>query len=439
VTLLAALLLFSARSDAGAAEGSPAPARAGGEAGLPAAGARDAARPKREVRAIWVTRWDYRTEEDVRKILERCAGLGFNRVIFQVRGQADAYYRSTLEPWGEGLEARDPDGDPGFDPLEIALEEARKRGLELHAWFNVLPGWKGSAPPRSKRHLVHAHPDWFLRDQAGRRRILGDQGYAMLNPCLGPVRDHLAAVAGELAARYPLAGFQIDYVRFLDRDPSKGEDVPYDPPTLEAFRKDAGGTPQSNPAAWNQFRKQAVDRVVERIASAVRLRRPGCVISLAAIRDREHARSHLFQDAEGWVNRGWVDQVYPMIYERESDRFTALARGWTGDFGGGKVVLGIGVHLLEKTPDVGEQIRLVRTTVAAGRAAGYCLFSYGEFFPAPPKPPPSPPEPQQKSSPRPQAAKAPPSPKPEKPTAAEKAQDRLQAQRRALISALQKN
>jgi uncharacterized lipoprotein YddW (UPF0748 family) len=369
VTFLAAALL-------------PAAARLG-----EAAEAASGERPKKEVRAIWVTRWDFRTEEDVRKILGRCAGLGFNRVIFQVRGQADAYYRSSLEPWGEGLAARpDQDGDPGFDPLEVALDESRKRGLELHAWFNVLPGWKGSTPPRSKRHVVHAHPDWFLRDQAGRRTILGDQRYAMLNPCLGPVREHLAAVAGELAARYLLTGLQLDYVRFLDRNPSKGEDVPYDPPTLERFHKLTGATPQSNPAAWNQFRSEAVDRVVEAIATAVRLRRPACVISLAAIRDREHARAHLFQDAEGWVKKGWVDQVYPMLYERESERFAARAREWIGALGGARVVLGIGVHLLPGAPAVDEQVRLARAAEGAERASGYCLFSYGEFFSPPPKP-----------------------------------------------------
>src|SRR6185436_6751297 len=82
VILLAAFFLPSFPTGE-AAEGSPAPARGGAEAGLPAAGAKDAARPKKEVRAVWVTRWDYRTEDDVRKVLERCAGLGFNRVIFQ--------------------------------------------------------------------------------------------------------------------------------------------------------------------------------------------------------------------------------------------------------------------------------------------------------------------------------------------------------------------
>src|SRR5882672_4850343 len=115
--------------------------------------------PAREVRAVWVTRWDYRTEEDVRSIIARSASLNLNRVVFQVRGQADAFYRSSLGPWGEELWGpSERNGDPGFDPLETAIDEARRRGLELHAWANLLPGWKGPTPPRSEKHVVHLHP-----------------------------------------------------------------------------------------------------------------------------------------------------------------------------------------------------------------------------------------------------------------------------------------
>ncbi|MHC4831889.1 MAG: hypothetical protein ACYTFT_16300, partial [Planctomycetota bacterium] len=56
-----------------------------------------------EVRALWVTRWDYRTEQDVEAIAENAAKLGVNRLLFQVRGQASTFYPSKLEPWSERL------------------------------------------------------------------------------------------------------------------------------------------------------------------------------------------------------------------------------------------------------------------------------------------------------------------------------------------------
>src|SRR5438067_11750237 len=86
-----------------------------------------------EVRAIWVTRFEYQTEAEVKTILANCASLGFNTILFQVRGQADACYRSSIEPWAERLGGR----DPGFDPLEVACRESRRLGLSLHAWVNT--------------------------------------------------------------------------------------------------------------------------------------------------------------------------------------------------------------------------------------------------------------------------------------------------------------
>ena len=99
-----------------------------------------------EVRAIWVTRWDYRSAGDIRTIIQNCKSLGLNRIYFQVRGRSDAFYRSSHEPWAEELGGL----DPGFDPLAIAVSEAGKNAMQLHAWANVLAGWKGKIPLRAK-------------------------------------------------------------------------------------------------------------------------------------------------------------------------------------------------------------------------------------------------------------------------------------------------
>ena len=70
-------------------------------------------------------------------ILDRAAKLKLNAVIFQVRPACDAMYASPIEPWSEyltGTMGKAP--EPFYDPLAFAIEEAHKRGLELHAWFN---------------------------------------------------------------------------------------------------------------------------------------------------------------------------------------------------------------------------------------------------------------------------------------------------------------
>ena len=176
-----------------------------------------------EVRAIWVTRWDYRSAGDIRAIIQNCKSLGLNRIYFQVRGRSDAFYRSSHEPWAEELGGR----DPGFDPLAIAVSEAGENAMQLHAWANVLAGWKGKVPPENKTHLYYTHPDWFLTDRGG-KTWKSSSHYSMLNPCNPEVRKHLAVVLGDLVARYKIDGLHLDYIRFVFPDPDKKGQVPYD-------------------------------------------------------------------------------------------------------------------------------------------------------------------------------------------------------------------
>ena len=69
------------------------------------------------------------------QLLDNCAGLGLNTVLAQVRPFGDALYRSSLFPWSHlctGVQGK----DPGFDPLDVFLTEAHRRGIGVDAWVN---------------------------------------------------------------------------------------------------------------------------------------------------------------------------------------------------------------------------------------------------------------------------------------------------------------
>lgn len=331
------------------------------------AGARAKASP--EIRAIWVTRWDFQSARDVRAMVSNCESLGLNRIYFQVRGQADAFYPSSLEPWGEEL-----GGDPGYDPLALAISECKKRKIEIHAWVNVLPGWKGASAPRSKRHVFHRHPDWFLKDRNGRRRLLSSERYTLLNPCLPEVRSHLVNVIGEIA-RYDVDGIQFDYIRFLSRNVKNGEDVPYDSPTLAMFRRQSGVYPSRRPDAWNRFRRDAMSTLVRDLCSEIRRARPRAVISVAAVKDLEHARDHLFQDVPAWWRKGWIDEVTPMIYTSSRGDFRRFVRDFVDEIPASRVIPGLGIYRIPAN-EGGTQISIAREN----SAGGFALFAYTSLF-----------------------------------------------------------
>lgn len=46
-----------------------------------------------------------------------------------------ALWPSKILPWSDMLTGKIGE-DPGYDPLKFMLDEAHKRGMRVHAWFN---------------------------------------------------------------------------------------------------------------------------------------------------------------------------------------------------------------------------------------------------------------------------------------------------------------
>ena len=82
---------------------------------------------------------DYASAEGFRAqaaaMMDNCAALGLNTVLVQVRPFGDALYPSALYPWSHICTGTQGVG-PGFDPLDILVTSAHRRGLGLEAWVN---------------------------------------------------------------------------------------------------------------------------------------------------------------------------------------------------------------------------------------------------------------------------------------------------------------
>src|SRR5512135_806759 len=123
-----------------------------------------------EVRAIWITRFEWTsyhhtvTTADIDAIVDNVAAAHFNLILFQIRGTADAYYSSTLEPWAARLtgEVTATLGQsPGFDPLAYMIDRAHARNIQVHAYVNVYPTWLcDSKGPLTNTVPLHPFVKW---------------------------------------------------------------------------------------------------------------------------------------------------------------------------------------------------------------------------------------------------------------------------------------
>jgi uncharacterized lipoprotein YddW (UPF0748 family) len=312
--------------------------------------------PTSTVIGLWVTRWDFLTADEVRQVAVDAATLGVTDLFFQVRGQADAYYRSRLEPWGEELFRGQPREvtEPDFDPLAVAIEAAHRRGIRVHAWVNVMPLWKGTTPPRHWSHPLFTKPELRLRDrETGRPQPLDDH-YIIVNPMKPESHGHITAVVRDLASRYAIDGLHLDYIRFIGN--------------REAAQRYLDAEPEA-------VRRQITD-LVRLIRAALHRERPGTPLTAAVWGDRQLGREKFMQDYTAWMREGLVEAVMPMIYTANAREYQQRLADVISVRGRAGVVAGVGVYKHQDPALTLTQLQLARQL----GANGICLFAYSSLF-----------------------------------------------------------
>jgi uncharacterized lipoprotein YddW (UPF0748 family) len=334
--------------------------------------------PDREARALWVSRWDWYDRGELESLLRRAADANFNIIYFQVRGRADAYYRSELEPWAHRPPLFVLGQDPGWDPLGAALSVAHEQGLELHVWLNALIGWCGSEsiPGADPPHILRQHPDWAMVTESGERSA---GGCVWLTPGQPGVRARLGAVAADLARSYPIDGVHLDFIRYPNPSFS------YDDATLAGFDTARAAEPG---LTFSDFRRRLVTMSVSETRDSLHAVAP-LPLSAAVWGVYRNTRGWSrvaagydtrFQDSHGWLAAGLVDVIVPMIYwdiapvYGDHLDFAFLADEFAS-VEGGHVYLGMGV---ESRPDefcIGcDVVRQIYRARSAG-GQGVSIFS----------------------------------------------------------------
>ncbi len=327
---------------------------------------------------LWITRFDYQSEAEVRLALRRAAEAGFDTVFFQIRGNGTLMVPSRIEPWAREFGHR----DPGFDALAVAIDEGHRRGVRVHAWLNMLPGWRGEqAPPARLAQLYTEHQDWFLVDQFGEGEPL-DGGYLSLNPCLPQPREHLVRLCEDIVRRYDVAGLHLDYLRFPEpRFVRKGDmlvqrDYPRDKASLELYAAATGRHPDEDVERWAEWKRQQLSELVRRIRVRMNETREGLLLTAAVFAPPQRARDQVLQDWPRWLRAAWLDAVIPMVFTSDDAEFSAALNSCLNAAQPRSVFMGIGVY---QQPDPEQSLRQMRLA-SEGGAKGFVLYGYASFF-----------------------------------------------------------
>jgi uncharacterized lipoprotein YddW (UPF0748 family) len=347
-------------------------------------------KPMQEFRGVWIATvqnidWPSKfglttaqQKAQLISILDGAARLKLNAIIFQVRPACDAMYASKIEPWSEyltGTMGRAP--WPYYDPLAFAIEEAHKRGLELHAWFNPYRALHfSSRSPIATNHISRTHPE--LVKNFGK--------YLWLDPGEHDVQDYSMSVIMDVVKRYDIDGVQFDDYFYPDpASAGAGSDFP-DEASWKKFGVRSG-------MSRDDWRRENVNTFVQRAWTSIKSAKPWAKFGISPfgiwrsnippqIRGTD-AFTVLSADSRKWLMNGWVDYLAPQLYwpiDQKEQSFPVLLNWWLQQNPQGRYIWpGLAVFNADKwnAQEIPNQIRFERREPGV---SGTLLYNAGSLM-----------------------------------------------------------
>nr|WP_238162541.1 family 10 glycosylhydrolase [Cohnella sp. AR92] len=271
------------------------------------------------------------------KLLDDLQAVGMNSVFVQVRSAGDALYPSQLVPWSKVLTGTQGQ-DPGYDPLTYMIEEAHKRGMQFHAWFNPFrANTDTTTNGLAANHVALQHPDWIVKS--------GTVSY--IDPGIPDARQHIVDAIMEVVNNYPIDGVHLDdyfYPSGTDFNDSVSY-LAYNPNKL------------LTKAEW---RRDNINQFVKLLDDSIHKAKPRVSFGISPFGVWRNASDDptgsdtkagvtaydgMNADVRTWIRQGWLDYVAPQVYwslTNKSAPYGTVTSWWANEVQGTDVKLYIG-------------------------------------------------------------------------------------------------
>ncbi len=327
--------------------------------------------PKREFRGAWIqtvgqSRYQQMNsaamKHYIKGMIRKLDNAGINAVIFQIRPEADAFYKSNLEPWSRYLTGKQglaPD-DPTFDPLAFIIEECHKRGMELHAWMNPYRVQSSIQSELAPEHIYWRQPERFLQ--------YGNQRY--FDPGLPENREHINHVVRDIVLRYDVDAIHMD--DYFYPYPIAGQPFP-DDNSFNNYALSQGFDSNQR----DDWRRSNVNLLIQQLKSTIASTKPWVRFGISPFGIYRNKRStpdgsetnglqnydDLYADIKLWVQKGWIDYNMPQLYWEIGHKladYTTLAEWWNANNFEQPLYIGQDLKRSVDKSELGEKIRQSR-------------------------------------------------------------------------------
>ena len=276
-----------------------------------------------ELKGVWLRPVKY-TPDEIAKVVADLSNSGVNNIFLETYFHGKTIFPSqTMSKYGF---IRQNEEFIGFDPLRVWINEAHKRGVKIHIWFETF--YVGNKPPETNpEYILARRPDWANRQKKSANSptisysVSEHNGY-FIDPANPEVQTFLYELLSEIVTRYKPDGINLDYIRYpqslaVNYPTYELSNWGYTKIAREEFKNMYGVDPMdlrvSDPL-WYQWKFYRCNKITNFVRKTSHLCRANNITLTAVIfPNRPVALDTKLQDWRNWSMNDFVDGFTPLF------------------------------------------------------------------------------------------------------------------------------
>ena len=285
---------------------------------------------KDELKGVWV-RPTETTKEQIITTLENLKDNGFNNVFLETYYHGKTIFPSkTMNKYGFTVQN---ELFEGIDPLKIWVDEAHKRGIKVHTWFQSF--YVGNQNPNSNPTSILAqHPEWGNKtkkcaDCEGATMSVSEHNGYFLDPANPNVQEFLLELLTEIISEYHPDGINLDYIRYPNSNPRNDMAAwGFSEYARNEFKSSYGKDPVELTISdaywydWNVYRRNIITNFVRKVGELGKENKT--YVSAVIFPDLASALSTKQQDWRSWSSNGYIDGFTPLFLTYDSKMLASM-------------------------------------------------------------------------------------------------------------------
>ena len=283
-----------------------------------------------ELKGVWIRPTETSAQQIV-ATLDKLKDSGFNNVFLETYYHGKTIFPSkTMNKYGFTVQN---ELFEGIDPLRIWVDEAHKRGIKIHTWFQSF--YVGNKNPNlTQTSILAQHPEWGNKTKKcancyGATMSVSEHNGYFLDPANPNVQEFLLELLSEIITDYSPDGINLDYIRYPNSNPRNDMGAwGFSEYARNDFKSMYGKDPAELTISdalwydWNVYRRNIITNFVKKAGELGKESKT--YVSAVIFPDIASALATKQQDWRSWSYNNYIDGFTPLFLTYDSKMLASM-------------------------------------------------------------------------------------------------------------------